>query len=151
MPRLPAPPRRSSRHLQSLINSATATPASAASGASAAEAASAPSPASQAELARSLDSVIATLDNDRQRTALVAQLKKLREVSQNVAPPAPAQPSPGLLGAIASGIASFESGVHQGRTPVRYWAGRFNAAGNELYTIISGQGHESFGRDRLLR
>ncbi|HZZ05361.1 mechanosensitive ion channel family protein [Paraburkholderia sp.] len=132
--------------LQSLINSATATPASAASGASAAEAASAPSPASQAELARSLDSVIATLDNDRQRTALVAQLKKLREVSQNVAPPAPAQPSPGLLGAIASGIASFESDVHQGRTPVRYWGGRFNAAANELYTIVSGQGKESFGR-----
>jgi small-conductance mechanosensitive channel len=134
--------------LQSLINSATVTPtpASAASGASAAEAASAPSPASQAELARSLDSVIATLDNDRQRTALVAQLKKLREVSQNVTPPAPAQPSPGLLGAIASGIASFESDVHQGRTPVRYWGGRFNAAGNELYTIISGQGQESFGR-----
>ncbi|MEZ0605336.1 mechanosensitive ion channel family protein [Paraburkholderia sp. IW21] len=132
--------------LQSLINSATATPASAASAASAAEAASAPSPASQAELAHSLDSVIATLDNDRQRTALVAQLKKLRQVSQNVAPPAPAQPSPGLLGAIASGIASFESDVHQGRTPVRYWGGRFNAAGNELYTIVSGQGHESFGR-----
>ncbi|SOE71734.1 small conductance mechanosensitive channel [Burkholderia sp. OK233] len=134
--------------LQSLINSATATPASAASGASAAEAASAPSPASQAELARSLDSVIATLDNDKQRTALVAQLKKLRDVSQNVAPPAPAsaQTSAGLLGAIASGIASFESNVHQGRTPVRYWGGRFNAAGNELYTIISGQGQESFGR-----
>ncbi|CAE6766699.1 mechanosensitive ion channel family protein [Paraburkholderia aspalathi] len=136
--------------LQSLINSATATPASAASGASAAEAASAPSPASQAELARSLDSVIATLDNDKQRTALVAQLKKLRDVSQNVAPAAPAsasaQTSAGLLGAIASGIASFESNVHQGRTPVRYWGGRFNAAGNELYTIISGQGQESFGR-----
>jgi len=128
--------------LQSLINSATATPASAASGASAADAASAPSPASQAELARSLDSVISTLDNDRQRSALVAQLKKLRDVSQNVAQPAPAQPSPGLLGAIAS----FESDVHQGRTPVRYWGGRFNAAGNELYTIISGQGQESFGR-----
>ncbi|SIT42957.1 MscS Mechanosensitive ion channel [Paraburkholderia ribeironis] len=134
--------------LQSLINSATvtATPASGTSGASAAEAASAPSPASQAELAHSLDSVIATLDNDRQRTALVAQLKKLRDVSHKVGPPAPAQPSPGLLGAIASGIASFESDVHNGRTPVRYWGGRFNAAGNELYTIISSQGRESFGR-----
>jgi moderate conductance mechanosensitive channel len=136
--------------LQSLINSATvSTTPAAASGASAAEAASAPSPASQAELTRSLDSVISTLDNDRQRTALVAQLKKLRDVSQNVAPAASAaqaQPSPGLLGAIASGIASFESDVHQGRSPVRYWGGRFNAAGNELYTIISGQGQESFGR-----
>ena len=130
--------------LQSLINSATATPASDA--ASAAEAASAPSPASQAELARSLDSVISTLDNDRQRTALVAQLKKLRDVSRTVAPAPPAQPSPGLLGAIASGIASFESGVHQGRTPLRYWAGRFNAAGNELFTIVTSQGHESLGK-----
>ncbi|HEY2021312.1 mechanosensitive ion channel family protein [Paraburkholderia sp.] len=139
--------------LQSLINSATvsaAAPASAASGASAAEAASAPSPASQAELARSLDSVIATLDNDRQRGALVSQLKKLRDVSQSAAqavgPPAPPSPSPGLLGAIASGIASFESDVNQGRTPVRYWGGRLNAAGNELFTIVSGQGRESLGR-----
>lgn len=141
--------------LQSLINSATVAPASApasasaASGASAADAASAPSPASQAELARDLDSVIATLDNDRQRSALVAQLKKLRDVSRNVAPSAaaaaPAQPSPGLLGAIASGIASFESDVHNGRTPMLYWGGRFNAAANELYTIITSQGRESFG------
>jgi small conductance mechanosensitive channel len=130
--------------LQSLINSATVTPTPA-SGASAADAASAPSPASQAELARSLDSVISTLDNDRQRTALVAQLKKLRDVSRTVAPPAPAQPSPGLLGAIASGIATFESGVHEGRTPLRYWGGRFNAAANELYTIVSSQGRESLG------
>jgi len=139
--------------LQSLINSATvsaAAPASAASGASAADAASAPSPASQAELAHSLDSVIATLDNDRQRSALVSQLKKLRDVSQNAAqtvgPAAPPPPSPGLLGAIASGIASFESDVHQGRTPVRYWGGRLTAAGNELFTIVSGQGRESLGR-----
>ena len=130
--------------LQSLINSATVTPASDA--ASAAEAASAPSPASQAELAHSLDSVISTLDNDRQRTALVAQLKKLRDVSRTVAPAPPAQPSPGLLGAIASGIASFESGMHQGRTPLRYWAGRFNAAGNELFTIVTSQGPESLGK-----
>ncbi len=52
--------------LQSLINSATVAPASEARPAHRrAEAASAPSPASQAEIARSLDSVIATLDNDR--------------------------------------------------------------------------------------
>ncbi|MDE1184597.1 mechanosensitive ion channel domain-containing protein [Paraburkholderia sp.] len=131
--------------LQSLINSATVAPA-AASSASAADAASAPSPASQAELAQSLNSVIATLDSDRQRTALVAQLKKLRDVTSHVAPPAPVQPSPGLLGAIASGIAAFEADVEQGRTPVHYWSGRMNAAGNELYTIVSSQGHESLGR-----
>lgn len=132
--------------LQSLINSATASPASAAS---ATQAASAPSPASQAELNRSLDSVISTLDNDRQRTALVGQLKKLREATQTVGPAgpaAPAQPSPGLLGAIASGIASVEADVNRGRTPLSYWSGRLNAAGNELYTIVSSQGREKFGR-----
>ncbi|APR36249.1 mechanosensitive ion channel family protein [Paraburkholderia sp. SOS3] len=129
--------------LQSLINSATAAPASAAS---AATAASAPSPASQAELNHSLDSVITTLDNDRQRTALVAQLKKLREATQTVGPVAPAQPGPGLLGAIASGIASVEADVNRGRTPISYWSGRLNAAGNELYTIVSSQGREKFGR-----
>jgi small conductance mechanosensitive channel len=132
--------------LQSLINSATVSSASSAAAASAAEAASAPSPASQAELAHSLDDVIATLDNDRQRTALVAQLKKFRDVSRTVGPAAPAQPSPGLLGAIASGIASVEADVNNGRTPLRYWSGRFTAAGNELYTIVTSQGRESFGR-----
>ncbi|WP_429342283.1 mechanosensitive ion channel family protein [Paraburkholderia sp. GAS42] len=129
--------------LQSLINSATASSASAGS---APAAASAPSAASQAELSHSLDNVISTLDNDRQRAALVTQLKKLRDVSQTVGPAAPAQPGPGLLGAIASGIASVETDVNNGRTPLRYWAGRFNAAGNEFYTIVASQGRESFGR-----
>ncbi|MPW19780.1 mechanosensitive ion channel [Paraburkholderia sp. CNPSo 3157] len=132
--------------LQSLINSATVSSSAPASGASAADAASAPSPASQAEMAKSLDSVITTLDNDRQRTALVAQLKKLRDATKNVAPAAAAQPSPGLLGAIAAGIASFESDVHQGRSPLNYWSGRFNAAANEIYTIVTSQGREHFGR-----
>ncbi|TDN70627.1 mechanosensitive ion channel family protein [Paraburkholderia sp. BL10I2N1] len=132
--------------LQSLINSATVSSASSARGGSAAEAASAPSPASQAELAHSLDDVITTLDNDHQRAALVAQLKKFRDVSRTVGPAAPAQPSPGLLGAIASGIASVEADVNNGHTPLRYWSGRLNAAGNELYTIVTSQGRESFGR-----
>ncbi|MEM5437319.1 mechanosensitive ion channel family protein [Paraburkholderia diazotrophica] len=132
--------------LQSLINSATVSSAAPASSASAADAASAPSPASQAEMTKSLDSVITTLDNDRQRTALVAQLKKLRDATKNVAPAAAAQPNPGLLGAIAAGIASFESDVHQGRSPLDYWSGRFNAAANEIYTIVTSQGREHFGR-----
>ncbi len=131
--------------LQSLIDSATASSASSAAAGSAPDAASAPTPASQAELSRSLDNVISTLDNDRQRAALVTQLKKLRDVSKTVGPVAPAQPGSGLLGAIASGIASVETDVSNGRTPLRYWAGRFNAAGNELYTIVASEGRESFG------
>jgi moderate conductance mechanosensitive channel len=130
--------------LKSIITGAPA----AASGASAAEAASAPSPASQAEFTRSLDSVIATLDNERQRTALLNQLKKLRSASQNVAP-APASGvagTSGLLGAIASGLASVEADARRGRSPVHYWAGRFSAAGNELYSIADGGEGESLGR-----
>ncbi|ALP62682.1 mechanosensitive ion channel family protein [Paraburkholderia caribensis] len=134
--------------LQSLINSATVSTAAPASGASAADAASAPSPASQAELEKSLDSVITTLDSDRQRTALVTQLKKLRDATKTVGPPvsASAPSSAGLLGAIAAGIASFETDVQQGRSPLNYWSGRFNAAGNEIYTIVTSQGREHFGR-----
>jgi moderate conductance mechanosensitive channel len=131
--------------LQSLITGAPA----AASGASAAQAASAPSPASEAEFTRSLDSVITTLDNDRQRNALVAQLKKLRNASQTVAP-APASgaaaTTSGLLGAIASGLASVESDARRGRSPLLYWAGRFRSAGVEIYVLASGGEGESLGR-----
>ena len=50
--------------------------------ASPAQAASAPAPASNADLARTLDNLIGTLDNDTQRTALVTKLKKLRDAAQ---------------------------------------------------------------------
>jgi small-conductance mechanosensitive channel len=128
--------------LQSLITGAAAP----ASGASAPDAASAPSPASEAEMARSLDSVISTLDSDRQRSALVNQLKKLRDATRHLEPPAPPQPSPGLLGAIASGMASMEHNAWHGDTPLRYWGGRLTAAGNELYTIVTSQGRDSLSR-----
>ncbi|WP_408585432.1 mechanosensitive ion channel family protein [Paraburkholderia bannensis] len=131
--------------LQSLITGAPAT----ASGASAADAASAPSAASQAEFNRSLDSVISTLDNERQRNALLSQLKKLRNVSQNAAP-APASGvaavTSGLLGAIASGLASVESDARHGSSPLHYWGGRFSAAGVEIYALASGGEGESPGR-----
>lgn len=138
---------------QKLMTPAAAdAPASAASGAAAsgAAAASAPSPASAAEIAQSFDAVIRMLDNDRQRSALVSQLKALRDVAQTAqaasGASAASAANAGLWGAIASGMASVESSMKQGDSPVRYWAGRFNAAGNELYTIMSGHGPDSFGR-----
>ncbi|TCW86832.1 mechanosensitive ion channel protein MscS [Burkholderia sp. SRS-46] len=138
---------------QKLMTPAVAdAPASAASGAAAsgAAAASAPSPASAAEIAQSFNAVIRMLDNDRQRTALVSQLKALRDVAQTAqaasAASAASAANAGLWGAIASGMASVESSMKQGDSPVRYWWGRFNAAGNELYTIMSGHGPDSFGR-----
>ncbi len=165
-------------------------PASAAADTSAPAAVSA---ASDADLARSLDTIISTLDSDKQRTALVTQLKRLRDSKREadtdaatpadtsaststdgpatadsasaVAVPAPLAPASassaassvvaaitpktGLLGAIASGMANIEADFSRGRTPLNYWGGRLNAAGNELYTIVSGHSRESFGRTLL--
>ncbi|WP_244813846.1 mechanosensitive ion channel family protein [Caballeronia sp. Lep1P3] len=146
-----------------------------ASSADAASSASAPV-VSDADMLRSLDNVIATLDSDRQRTALLSQLKKLRDAkraaqSAGAASPADAaQPAAqadgasapvmsaassvvasiaqnaGLLGAIASALTSIEADVKRGKTPIAYWSGRFNAAGNELFTIVTSQSREPFGR-----
>ncbi|WP_244848314.1 mechanosensitive ion channel family protein [Caballeronia sp. SL2Y3] len=159
--------------LQELI----APPAPAAAPADAASGASASIP-SDAEMVRSLDTVISTLDSDRQRSALVSQLKKLRDAKRAaeaaaIAPPTAAAGQPastqpttpptatptaassvvaaiaqnaGLLGAIASALTSIEADVKRGKTPVAYWSGRFNAAGNELFTIVTSQSREPFGR-----
>jgi small conductance mechanosensitive channel len=132
--------------MQSLVNTAKGASAQPAS---AAQAASAPSPASQAELTRSLNSLISTLDSDTQRKALVEQLKGLRDAAQNAAPAAPAVSERGngdLLGAIASGIASVESNLNEGRSPLNFWAARSSAAANELRMILSGERGEPFGR-----
>ena len=135
--------------LQNIINSATGGPAPPAS---AAQAASAPTPANQAEISRSLDSLIGTLESEPKRKALVAQLKGLRTGTQSVAAAAPAvsassaQGNSDLFGAIASGIASVETDLSEGRTPLHYWAARSSAAANELRTILRGGTGESFGQ-----
>ncbi len=147
-----AAPAPSLATFQKLIAPAADGAASAASSvaASGAAPASAPSPASAAEIAQSFNTVIRILDNDRQRNALVAQLKALRDVAQtaqaaSAASAASAAANAGLWGAIASGMASVEANMRQADSPLRYWAGRFNAAGNELYTLASGHGPESPG------
>ncbi|TCG09834.1 mechanosensitive ion channel protein MscS [Paraburkholderia steynii] len=126
--------------LQGIVNTATG----AAPPVPASQSASASSAASEAELARSLDTLINTLDNDKQRTALVTQLKGLRDASQHVAPAAPAPAKGDLLGAIASGLASVETNLNEGRTPLHFWATRFNAAASELRTVLTGVRGESF-------
>ena len=114
--------------------------------ASPAQAASAPAPASNADLARTLDNLIGTLDNDTQRTALVTKLKKLRDAAQSPEPEAPAEPNRDLLGTIASGISSVEASLNEGQTPLHYWSGRSSAAANELKAIVTGARGESFGQ-----
>jgi small-conductance mechanosensitive channel len=152
--------------------------------------ASAAAPVSDADLGRSLDTLITTLDSDKQRAALVAQLKTLRDARHDADADAGSQaasgadtphadtaaagasapatststtsttsaassvvaaiaPKGGLLGAIASALSNIESDFQRGRTPLTYWIGRFNAAGNELFTIVSGQSREPFSRTLL--
>src|SRR5258708_1314021 len=84
--------------------------------------------------------------------ALVSSALAVFALHANAALPAPTLPpcegprhKSGLLGAIASGLSSVEADFSRGRTPFNYWGGRFNAAGNELFTIVSGQSRESFG------
>nr|WP_245004643.1 mechanosensitive ion channel family protein [Paraburkholderia sacchari] len=131
--------------LQNVINNLTGAPALPAS---ASQAASAPSPASQAQLARSLDILIGTLESDPQRKVLLAQLKGLRAANQGLPLPvstSSAQGSSDLLGAIASGIASVETDLSKGRTPMHYWATRSSAAADELRSILRGASGQSFG------
>ncbi|AQH00802.1 mechanosensitive ion channel protein MscS [Burkholderia sp. KK1] len=113
--------------------------------ASSPQAASAPTPASQAEMVRALNTLIGTLDNDAQRSAFVAQLKMLRDATQKTAPPAPAPVGGDLLGAIASGIASVETNLSAGITPLRFWSARSSAAANELRAIGADANGESIG------
>ena len=180
-----APPALTLPSFQELLNKPAAPEPASASAAASAASGTAASPAGDADLARSLDTVISTLDSDRQRTALVAQLKKLRDAKRDAdvaaqpgdtaaasdgtataalagvaaAVSAPASsstaasavvaaitPKTGLLGAIASGLANIEADFSRGHTPLNYWGGRLNAAGNELFTIVSGHSRESFGR-----
>ncbi|GJH23899.1 mechanosensitive ion channel family protein [Caballeronia novacaledonica] len=150
--------------------------------ASAPDAASAPA-MSDADMVRSLDNIIATLDSDKQRAALVSQLKHLRDAKRAADSTVPASgaaaasattdvtasgtaaagatptsgstassvvatiaQNAGLLGAIASALTNIEADVKRGKTPIAYWIGRFNAAGNELFTIVTSQSRETFGR-----
>lgn len=132
--------------LQNLIDTATG---GSAQPASSAQAASAPTPASQAELARSLDSLIGTLESEPKRKALLVQLKGLRAGTEGAAPAVPASSAPAnsnLLGAIASRIASVETDLSEGRTPLHYWVARSHGAANDLWTILRGGSGESFGR-----
>jgi small-conductance mechanosensitive channel len=131
--------------LQPLLYAATGKAAPA----SAAPAASAPLPASQAELARALDTVIATLDDDKQRKALVDQLKRLRDATPGAAGASPAAPAPAhanddVLGAIASGIASVETNLTTGKTLLHFWAARFRDATAEFRAIVAADGSQSW-------
>ncbi|MFM0053857.1 hypothetical protein [Caballeronia grimmiae] len=95
---------------------------------------------------QALNSLIGTLDNDAQRSAFVAQLKALRDSTQNAAPPSPTAASTDILGAIASGIASVETKLGGDSTPLRVWSGRSREAASEWQAVLTGAKGQSFAR-----
>lgn len=98
---------------------------------------SASSPAATpAQTRASLDAVITLLDNDQQRTALVGELKQLRD-GMAAQQTAQVQQAPGLLGAVASLIesGSLQADVDAGAP--RYWLRRIDAAGDNASLLVA--------------
>ncbi|MBB6580764.1 mechanosensitive ion channel family protein [Ralstonia solanacearum] len=98
---------------------------------------SASSPAATpAQTRASLDTVITLLDNDQQRTALIDELKQLRD-GMAAQQTAQAQQAPGLLGAVASLIenGSLQADAEAGAP--RYWLRRIEAADGNLSLLAA--------------
>ncbi|XQU76945.1 Mechanosensitive ion channel family protein [Cupriavidus sp. H18C2] len=95
-------------------------------------------PPASAALAKSLDQVIGTLQNDAERQALVAQLQTLRQGLDASAPAAAAsEPATGLIGAVAQALQEIDNGPHKDRGPWQYWRWRMRFAGEELREAVT--------------
>ncbi|MCO4890849.1 mechanosensitive ion channel family protein [Cupriavidus sp. WGtm5] len=104
-------------------------------------AAAASAPAASMPLAQSLDQVIATLQDDGARRALVGQLQTLRQglaASAAMAPAAPAAASaPGLIGAMAQVLDEVDSHLREDRGPWQYWGWRTRFAAEEWRAALT--------------
>ncbi|PZX21146.1 putative MscS Mechanosensitive ion channel [Cupriavidus phytorum] len=92
-----------------------------------------------APLAQSLDQVIATLQDDGERRALVGQLQTLRQglaASAAMAPPAAAS-APGLIGAVAQVLDEVDSQLREDRGPWQYWGWRTRFAAEEWRAALT--------------
>ncbi|RDK09287.1 mechanosensitive ion channel family protein [Cupriavidus lacunae] len=106
-------------------------------------AAPASAPAASVPLAQSLDQVIATLQDDRERRALVGQLQTLRRgldasgpAASGAAAPAGAS-APGLIGAMAEVLDEVDSHLREDHGPWQYWRWRTRFAGEEWRTALT--------------
>ncbi|SOZ19707.1 putative MscS Mechanosensitive ion channel [Cupriavidus taiwanensis] len=98
--------------------------------------------AASTPLAQSLDQVIATLQDDGERRALVGQLQTLRQglaASAAMAPSAgPAAASaPGLIGAVAQVLDEVDSQLREDRGPWQYWGWRTRFAAEEWRAALT--------------
>nr|WP_236645408.1 mechanosensitive ion channel family protein [Aidingimonas lacisalsi] len=93
------------------------------------------------EFLRSLDEVIATLENDQRREELVANLKELRQAAGE-AEGGEGEASPeGLLGALAETVSDLGQRAESGRSPLDIWQQQLRQAWLEVETIARDTGH----------
>lgn len=110
-------------------------------------AAPASAPAASVPLAQSLDQVIATLQDDRARRALVGQLQAMRQgLGASGAAPASAAAAPGgasapgLIGAVAEVLDQVDTQLRKDSGPWRYWGWRMRFAGEEWRAALTRNG-----------
>ena len=89
-------------------------------------------PEAQEPLGQSLDEVIKSLENDQQRSKLLADLKKLRDVTKKAQPPSEV----GVLGLIGGTLASFEKQFSGADSPITRWSEEFDLAKEELSALM---------------
>jgi hypothetical protein len=89
-------------------------------------------PEAQEPLGQSLDEVIKSLENDQQRSKLLADLKKLRDATKKAQPVA----EEGVLGLIGGTLASFEKQFSGVDSPLNRWSSEFDLAKDELTALI---------------
>ena len=83
-------------------------------------------------LGQSLDQVIKSLENDQQRSKLLADLKKLRDAAKKAQPEAEI----GVLGLIGSTLADLEKQFSGTDSPSYRWAREIEQANNELNALM---------------
>ncbi|NTZ99050.1 mechanosensitive ion channel [Pseudomonas koreensis] len=89
-------------------------------------------PEAQEPLGQSLDEVIKSLENDKQRAQLLSDLKKLRDATKK----AQVSPEEGVLGLIGGTLASFEKQFSGDDSPLTRWSDEFDLAKDELDNLM---------------
>ena len=88
-------------------------------------------PEAQEPLGQSLDEVIKSLENDQQRTQLLADLKKLRDAAKKAQPIT----EEGVLGLIGGTLASLGKQFSEADSPITRWYNEFDLATDELMAL----------------
>ncbi|MDR6609103.1 mechanosensitive ion channel family protein [Pseudomonas synxantha] len=88
-------------------------------------------PEAQEPLGQSLDEVIKSLENDQQRSKLLADLKRLRDTTKQAQPIT----EEGVLGLIGGTLATIEKKFSGDDSPLTRWSSEFDQAREELMAL----------------